>query len=912
MSLRLRRFNFERLERRDLLANLEWTSIRPVNSGGTATEYEFRTFQPAELQADSQLTLTLEADQPMVLVIQERLRSDLYRPLRLDDGPVRVLVPDGQVAVPWVSRSAQMTDTAWTISGSEIVFHEPTAITLQLNADWLSDVADMQSIRAFVGLTRIEMASDTASPFVLSLEDAIPSDEQAFLASFSPAAQPPDHSERFESTVLGPSWVVREGAFGGEVTVEPLRSGAVNGIGDVNGEGENLALHLRTWNRADERPQFLDGLLLEYDSQTGELTARTNANMPFQAIELRSRSSQLTGTRPDGPADILGSWFNLFRPEKYFVLDTRGMTEFAFGAALPAGLDRETLQQDIMVDGAYRVGSKWSQVVWSIDGDTPLEYAEAELFREIYFPGTTQAAYSWDIGDATEGFIDFDFQLRWGDNDIDTFALPDTRIRVSVFAGNAHPLAQANLVRCETETCHARVYLPSVDHHALTIRFINVSTEAELVIDNIRWHEVTPGSNAHGYRVTVADGDHLILVHESLAARHDSTVRDEQGMLVTAGENLRHLLFSAGDGRDEHFDLVLEPVSASVHQWQGDTPLALADPYVLNLLSASPPVWGSLGFSVGSRQLVTWFPYIVDMRTCSLNDLQWDGPDFTELNWSASDGGTRLALTFDADELPQADYAFEVRPGSCLRTDGTSLSRQEFVVDHLPAELLRIPLAERGWLPPGDNVLVMEFSEGVWSDGFELRLEKDGILWDSWLADIDTEGDIATIWLGHLEPGRYRLTTPMMPLSVWDAGSNLTDLAPFDIEFIVSDTAPDGFTSRFDVNQDGSLDFRDLRLLHAISNADDDLSWLPYDLDGDGRATSTDYALLATEGLGLRSGDVNLDGIFDDEDLAILAQTAERGGTVGWQEGDFTGDGQLTTDDLILAFQAGFGGSQRE
>jgi hypothetical protein len=62
---------------------------------------------------------------------------------------------------------------------------------------------------------------------------------------------------------------------------------------------------------------------------------------------------------------------------------------------------------------------------------------------------------------------------------------------------------------------------------------------------------------------------------------------------------------------------------------------------------------------------------------------------------------------------------------------------------------------------------------------------------------------------------------------------------------------------------------------------------------------------LLREALHTRVGDVNLDGVFDDTDLAILANTRPCRSKCLWTEGDFNGDGVFDEADLLLAFQEG-------
>ena len=60
--------------------------------------------------------------------------------------------------------------------------------------------------------------------------------------------------------------------------------------------------------------------------------------------------------------------------------------------------------------------------------------------------------------------------------------------------------------------------------------------------------------------------------------------------------------------------------------------------------------------------------------------------------------------------------------------------------------------------------------------------------------------------------------------------------------------------------------------------------------------TSTPYYVNPT----LLSGDINLDGTVDVQDLAILAANYRKHVTGGWMQGDFNNDGVVDVEDLAL------------
>ena len=97
----------------------------------------------------------------------------------------------------------------------------------------------------------------------------------------------------------------------------------------------------------------------------------------------------------------------------------------------------------------------------------------------------------------------------------------------------------------------------------------------------------------------------------------------------------------------------------------------------------------------------------------------------------------------------------------------------------------------------------------------------------------------------------------------------------------------------------------DINLLFEQLRAD--VPDLAFDLTGDGQVDAADRARLVLEILGTTYGDANLDRVFDSSDLLQALQSAEyEDGVPGnstWEDGDWDGDGEFTSGDLVLAFQ---------
>ena len=102
----------------------------------------------------------------------------------------------------------------------------------------------------------------------------------------------------------------------------------------------------------------------------------------------------------------------------------------------------------------------------------------------------------------------------------------------------------------------------------------------------------------------------------------------------------------------------------------------------------------------------------------------------------------------------------------------------------------------------------------------------------------------------------------------------------------------------------------------AVNAADIDALWAhvpsadpAWDVDGNGAVDVADVDALVRDVLAGEYGDADLDGAVDAGDYLALKRSAERlaGGTAGWADGDFDGDGRIGRADLrVLADHAGW------
>jgi hypothetical protein len=106
---------------------------------------------------------------------------------------------------------------------------------------------------------------------------------------------------------------------------------------------------------------------------------------------------------------------------------------------------------------------------------------------------------------------------------------------------------------------------------------------------------------------------------------------------------------------------------------------------------------------------------------------------------------------------------------------------------------------------------------------------------------------------------------------------------------------------RGDFDFDNNVGASDVDLLHAAIR--DDSSNPFYDLTGNGVVGHEDVTFLVTSVLNTHYGDVNLDGLVDRADVAVMV--INYGGilNVGWARGDVDGDGRVGLLDLVLLHQ---------
>ncbi|MBJ43268.1 MAG: hypothetical protein CMJ80_08340, partial [Planctomycetaceae bacterium] len=110
-----------------------------------------------------------------------------------------------------------------------------------------------------------------------------------------------------------------------------------------------------------------------------------------------------------------------------------------------------------------------------------------------------------------------------------------------------------------------------------------------------------------------------------------------------------------------------------------------------------------------------------------------------------------------------------------------------------------------------------------------------------------------------------------------------------------------------DFDCDGHVDVNDLETLNeAIKNEDEDID-LDFDLNLDLTVSHDDVMTWIKCAKGTCVGDVNLDGVFNSDDLVELFTEGlyNTDNEATWTSGDWNGDCRFDSDDLVLAFIEG-------
>ena len=100
---------------------------------------------------------------------------------------------------------------------------------------------------------------------------------------------------------------------------------------------------------ASDSPSTPDAVTMVYDPTDGNVSVDTGG-LQFSTLEIVSEAGIWTGPVPSAISS--GEPFNVFRPDKLFLLAREGMGNVDFGPAATGGISREALIADLLVDGS--------------------------------------------------------------------------------------------------------------------------------------------------------------------------------------------------------------------------------------------------------------------------------------------------------------------------------------------------------------------------------------------------------------------------------------------------------------------------------------------------------------------------------------------------------------------------------
>lgn len=325
----------ESLEPRRVLAVLLPEFVPSSNAA-----YESIASVPLQPAVSEQLMADLAADQWVSL--------ELYRDSL--DGEVlpevQLVAPDGQTR----QLDSQSTDrvTLFESFQTQVAGRYVFEIMNSSASDWeLTATVSLNTVneveRADLTNNTIETAVDL-DPYFVTLSEELDASVANIRGAFT-AAEPTDVFETSfaDATELDP-WQVDSSYESGRVEVV------------VDGDGSRLQMN--TTASDPNNTGFFNGVVF-YDPATGNV--RLSATHPFTAFTMISRSGIFGGERPD----FLDGPFDVFRADKLFELDNRGVSELDFGEVVPTGLAADFLKDDIYFEtallggGAGTVGTSW-------------------------------------------------------------------------------------------------------------------------------------------------------------------------------------------------------------------------------------------------------------------------------------------------------------------------------------------------------------------------------------------------------------------------------------------------------------------------------------------------------------------------------------------------------------------------
>ncbi|MCA9168299.1 MAG: hypothetical protein KDB23_11545 [Planctomycetales bacterium] len=652
--------------------------------------------------------------------------------------------------------------------------------------------------------------------------------------------------------------------------------------------------------------QFIVGTLIDYNSATGNLRLRTDPSSALSAFDMFSPHRWFSfTTRPSWRT----SFFDVANPGHLFHIDTAGFNDLDLGDVLPTGLTYEQLVAEFRIDGAMRGGGAINSVVWSVDAETSLVQAVDEQFAKFEHTGST-IAYRWiDLTGAEvpptrvpfHGFVkaeilNTDLAPKWNvklrylwqpsvERDSPPLVRDDVAFGV-VYGDGEFRGSGGYHMGCE-EICEATIEI-AADQGPVWLVIRKNSAASAFVVES--W-EVRPVEvyQTHTFAVTLAAD---AVYHFELRGHRqpvEPSIVDERQDFVTNSNSFD--LAGPATGQAVYY---VTMTGTSGLSWLSVYPISEAPTAEQSVTTAR-----ALGVA-----LTLTFSQSLDPRTCTWQDIVWNGPGIEPQNWRID--GQKAIATFD-ELIPRANYQLEFAPGSCASLTGSTLTTQSVSIDSIRPRFVRASLQDRPLLEAGSSFVEFEFDEPVTlrhagSYGYYIHLVSENVQTSTPLTALPMLDDRTFVLpLTITEPGNYRLS--LSDIVVIDRSENVGYIAG-SWDFVVSAPPRERLQSSYDLNQDGLVNYDDLRFLMVNLPLWSDIGVTRYDLNDDGQVDELDGAAWRAAAWAYPAGDVDLDGDFDEADLQALALLT-LDSPADWQHGDFDGDGRFTTADLVLAFQFG-------
>ena len=593
-------------------------------------------------------------------------------------------------------------------------------------------------------------------------------------------------------------------------------------------------LVLRTGSNPDG-PKLGLGVVIDYNSSTGHVRVEANPSA-LSTLEIKSDSGLFLGPRhPIFDQNV----FNVFHLEKLFILDFSG-PEFDIGGGinvldlgeiLPPGLTQEALEGDLSIRGSYwAFPGSVGEVALTVDNDRQaLPKPVGAAVAAVEIPIAPQHVVS------LRGRYWFETQAGMHAEDV-SYVIWTSQDDGDRWTRNMH------LGRCELVCEFGTTFSSNVNRIKIESSALNTS----LVIDDL--FAQTVGPSADWFDITIPPGEVVsIEPHAPMNVRNGQfDLFDADGQSITKDVQGSVYLASSGSSA-ETFRLTVQPqfhaLSRAEHSF-------VDYQFVVRLEDTGQLDPHQLNANASFKQVSLTFSQPVNPQSCSLQDFDWDGPPFTELEFRSAES---VALK-TSDAFSEGRYELTVRIGACGDLAGRPLVENQHTLDYALPTFVSV---ETG-IPLGPIVTRSSttFLDASSPDG-DGRLQRPGVS--------EIEFVVVTPDFGHTEGVLPQDIVSVEIVRIDDSNKTQAD-------------TPDGSQTDVGVNVDANSS-PSPAVVEERTLLDDGESNREFPL-----------------------GDRNKDGVFDDLDLATLADIVY-GTSATLQTGDYNGDGYFTSSDLVVLFQ---------